>query len=87
MPLRLGQPVNKIYVGIDPGAHGGMAALGHDGMLLYDSGGRPSLESLSNMTDRQKWDWLARWEHGRFQYVYCLIEKVGGFMPRKKSGG
>ena len=55
-------------------------------MLLYGEDGKPSITALSSMTDRQKWDWIDQYRHSKDQYVFCVIEKVGGFMPRERSG-
>jgi hypothetical protein len=61
------------YMGIDPGASGGMA-------LLYPSG---SVVSVTKMlpTERDTWDWLYGYAEA-FAGVVALIEKVHS-MPRE----
>ncbi len=59
------------YLGIDPGASGGLVA------ITYFSHG-DSIDSVPMpVTERDIWLWFCR------DTTYAVIEKVGGFIPRK----
>lgn len=78
-------PKSRLFLGIDPGSSGGMAIINSNGLILKDIHNQPALTALGNMTAFQQWDWLSYFEHSERQYVYGILEKVGGFVPRAKG--
>ena len=62
-----------IYVGIDPGSSGGLAAL-HN---------RPSCVSMPD-TDRDLWDWISQTADS-LTPVFAVIEKVSGWTGGNKN--
>ena len=68
-------PAERVYIGIDPGASGGMVALVTRGGRLADP---PVLQPLGG-TDRDVWEWLAAYSEWRDGGTYAVIEKVGGW--------
>ena len=64
---KLHQP--SLYVGIDPGKSGGLAAMGPSWQATADK--MPS-------TERDAWQWFVDLPQGD---VFACIERVGGYMP------
>lgn len=59
----------SIYIGIDPGASGGLVALGYDGSSRITS--MPESEA-------DVWLWLSAFGPPRIAQVFAVIEQVGG---------
>jgi len=68
-----------IYVGIDPGASGGLAAISN-----FDSQVLSMPES-----ERDIWNWFYQdryfWQ-SRDVEIFAVVEQVGGYVPREGSG-
>lgn len=78
MPI---EPVgHRIFIGIDPGASGGLAVTG----LLPVVDCREVAIAMP-ATERDVWEWLAQWAPTLLRQPFAVIEKVGGYMPG--SGG
>lgn len=60
-----------IYVGIDPGASGGVAVLTDRGYVL-------KTEPLGGKTDRDLWDLISGLRHTAARY-FAVLERVGGY--------
>lgn len=72
MPPRKTEPVKEVkrqgaYIGIDPGANGGLVCLFDDKTFIQ----------MMPETERDIWDWFNQWKGVP---VFGIIEKVGGFM-------
>jgi hypothetical protein len=63
----------QTWLGLDPGASGGLALLGWDGSV--------ETFALANATDRQVWDWLIL-----IKPSFAAIEKVGGYIGVGQPG-
>ena len=59
----------RVYIGIDPGKSGGLAACAWDGKIVAVK--MPA-------TERDVWDWFVQI---RGVDCFAVIEKVGGYMP------
>lgn len=64
----------EIYLGIDPGASGGMAEIGVDG----------SAASPMPKTERDIWNWIK--QQADRDDTFAVIEKVGGYVGIKQPG-
>lgn len=64
-----------IFIGIDPGASGGLVAMTHDRLL--------SCVSMPD-TEKDTWNWFCRWEKCQ---KFAVIEKVGGYIGGVGSPG
>ena len=60
-----------IYLGIDPGATGGLSVIMPEGLETEAVGGKTLL---------QTWTWIDQWGDGLRTGVYAVIEKVGGYV-------
>lgn len=79
-PTRTARPKgNAVYIGIDPGASGGVALYGPS--LLSDSvhGYRINVRPLASFTAYDLWDWF-RQEVIRGEAPFAVLEKVGGYV-------
>lgn len=65
-----------VYLGIDPGASGGLACLSFDPV---DAVAMPA-------TDRDVWDWIRFLGHRPNGHVFAVIEKVGGYIGKQQPG-
>ncbi len=71
----------RTYLGIDPGASGGMVAL---------TGTRVEAVALKQLTRRGIWEWIngvMRPVIGQQVPGYCVIERVGGFIQGNPAPG
>lgn len=67
---------NNVYIGVDPGSSGGLAAIA--------AGELHTLSMPENLTDL--WDWLFQWSRPYGWAATCVLEKVGGYQkPRVGS--
>lgn len=57
------------YLGVDPGAQGGMALVWTGGQLL---------QSSANLSPHTQWDWIDQYE-----VDFAVLEQVTGYIPRK----
>src|ERR1700677_4719065 len=70
---------NIIYLGIDPGVHGGLAAINQDGELL-------DLQPLKNLTYSEVWQWFMIRPAGyEDAIIYACIEALTGYSPSFKG--
>ena len=72
---------NTVYIGVDPGLSGGMAYITCEGIV--------SVQSMP-LTEKDIWMWfqsLALVFPARENRLVGVIEKVGGYIPRKGKGG
>lgn len=60
-----------LYVGIDPGASGGLAFVNE-----FGEGNHTPMPD----TDRDLWEWVAVFRQGGEHRTFALIEKVGGYI-------
>ena len=68
-----------IFLGIDPGSHGGLAAITQDQLL--------DLQSLKDMTLTDIWEWLTDRPKGyELNDVYAIIEQVQGYVGTEHLG-
>lgn len=65
-----------IFLGIDPGANGGMACI---------APGDISLTSMP-VTEKEIWQWI-RWYDRSTRDVFAIIEKVGGYVGNNSEAG
>lgn len=66
-----------IYVGVDPGASGGLVCLSSDGIEAI-----PMPE-----TERDCWEWFNSLGGRPAGHIFAMIEKVGGFMAGRGTKG
>lgn len=79
-----------VYIGIDPGASGGLVAVDRDGIFLSARTMLPSEKDI--------WEWFQYWaytywrevattEKGNTVKVFAVIEQVGGFIGGEGNTG
>lgn len=69
-----------LFVGIDPGASGGLAVLSDAGSV--------GMKPLGGLTDRDLWDWVLSVANDPARLrkpggVFAVVEKVGGYLRTK----
>lgn len=77
-PLAGSKRAPSLYIGVDPGASGGLACITPTAALAIPT----------PKTERDVWDWLsARGRESVDDPVFAVIEKVGGFIKGNPAPG
>ena len=79
-PSRLDRPSGVTYLGIDPGASGGLAMISPMASLRNQHVSAVPMPA----TERDVWEWFRQ---GRSSVEFAVIERVGGFIQGNPSPG
>ena len=76
--------MSKVFIGIDPGVNGGMAAIAPNSEAYDYELEFVYLKSLSTLSHVGIWNWLREKFH-LYGEPYCCIEKVTGYVKGSKA--
>ena len=90
MPIieRTGKPGYSIYIGVDPGASGGLAVILTEAVLRTDRPIDVRVEHSSMpSTEKDIWEWFQQFINNRsIRGIFAVIEKVQGYIGQRQPG-